>query len=168
MENLCLFNKTLSYIYAKFPDMILSSLEYSARIETLHPLFHTLFGYIKKQDLLHKEPGRIELDGENLFINNVEAELLPVGRQLLETHRRYIDVHIPLDGVETIGWKPAGKLRCEKQPYDPESDCALYNDVPDTWLKVRPGQFLIVYPEDAHAPVTGEGRLRKLIAKIKL
>ena len=36
------------------------------------------------------------------------------------------------------------------------------------YVTVRPGEFLIVYPEDAHAPIIGRGKLRKLIAKVKL
>ena len=32
----------------------------------------------------------------------------------------------------------------------------------------EPGQFVIVYPEDPHAPVIGSGKIRKLIAKVKL
>ncbi len=33
---------------------------------------------------------------------------------------------------------------------------------------LRPGQFCIVYPEDAHAPMIGEGTERKLICKVRL
>jgi len=33
---------------------------------------------------------------------------------------------------------------------------------------MRPGQCLVVYPEDAHAPLIGNGRIRKLVAKVKL
>ena len=35
-----------------------------------------------------------------------------------------------------------------------------------TYLTIRPGEFVIVWPEDAHAPIIGEGTLRKLIAKV--
>ena len=33
---------------------------------------------------------------------------------------------------------------------------------------MQPGEFAIVYPEDPHAPVIGEGKIRKLIGKVKL
>ena len=51
--------------------MIVSRLENSSRIESLHPLFKQLFDYVKTHDLLNAPLGRIELDGDNLFINNV-------------------------------------------------------------------------------------------------
>lgn len=51
--------------------MIVSNLQNSQRVESLHPLFKPLFDYVKSHDLLHAELGRIELKGDELFINNV-------------------------------------------------------------------------------------------------
>ena len=80
--------------------MIVSRLENSSRIESLHPLFKQLFDYVKTHDLLNAPLGRIELDGDNLFINNVNPECVPADKQVLEMHRDYIDVHILLTGQE--------------------------------------------------------------------
>ena len=49
--------------------MIVSNLQNSQRIEGLHPLFKSLFDYVKTHDLLHADLGRIEVDGDHLFIN---------------------------------------------------------------------------------------------------
>ena len=49
--------------------MIVSNLQNSQRVEGLHPLFKTLFDYVKTHDLFHAELGRIEIDGDNLFIS---------------------------------------------------------------------------------------------------
>ena len=54
------------------------------------------------------------------------------------------------------------------KPYAAEGDCALYSDAPTTFVDLLPGQFMIVYPEDPHAPLIGQGKIRKLIAKVKL
>ena len=83
--------------------MIASDLKHSERIESLHPLFKTLFDYVKSHDLLHAEPGRIEINGNDLFINHVYTEGVPAEKQPLEAHRAYIDVHILLEGRERIG-----------------------------------------------------------------
>lgn len=148
--------------------MIISNLQNSARIEPLHPLFKQLFDYVKTHDLLHMACGKIELDGENLFINNVNPNCVKASEQVLEVHRDYIDVHILLKGAERIGWKALEDVRQQKQAYQKENDCALYSDAPTTFIDLRPGQFVIVYPEDPHAPVIGEGKIRKLIAKVKI
>lgn len=114
--------------------MIVSNLQNSQRVEGLHPLFKTLFDYVKTHDLLHAELGRIEIDGDNLFINNVNPECVTRDKQVLELHRDYIDVHILLEGTETIGWKAIEDLKSEMKPYAAEGDCALYSDVPTTFV----------------------------------
>lgn len=148
--------------------MIVSNLQNSQRVESLHPLFKTLFDYVKTHDLLHTELGRIVIEGDNLFINNVNPECVSADKQVLELHRDYIDVHILLEGAETIGWKAIEDLTTETKPYEKEGDCALFSDAPTTFVDMLPGQFVIVYPEDPHAPVIGQGKIRKLIGKVKL
>lgn len=148
--------------------MILTTLADSGRIEPLHPLFKRFFDYVKEHDLFHAPLGRIEVDGDRLFINNVEADLTDAVTQPLEAHREYIDVHVVLGGEEHFGWRPLADCAAVRQSYDPAADCALYADRPSSWLTLRPGQAAIVFPEDPHAPVVGEGRVRKLIGKIKL
>lgn len=148
--------------------MIVSSLNSSERIESLHPLFKQLFDYVKTHDLLHTECGRIELAGNDLFINNVNPTCVSASDQVLEVHRDYIDVHILLEGRERIGWKALEDVTDLKQAYQKEGDCALYSDTPTSFVDLLPGQFLIVFPEDPHAPVIGEGKIRKLIGKVKI
>ena len=148
--------------------MIISNLQNSSRVESLHPLFKKLFDYVKTHDLLHTECGRIELDGDNLFINNSNPTCVTADQKVLEVHRDYIDVHILLEGQETVGWKALEDLTQETKAYEKEGDCALYADRPTTYVTLQPGQFLIVYPEDPHAPIIGEGKIRKLIGKVKV
>lgn len=148
--------------------MIVSNLQNSERIESLHPLFKQLFDYVKTHDLLHTECGRIELAGDDLFINNVNPTCVSASDQVLEVHRDYIDVHILLEGKERIGWKAIEDVIDLKQAYQKEGDCALYSDTPTSFVDSLPGQFLIVFPEDPHAPVIGEGKIRKLIGKVRL
>lgn len=148
--------------------MIVSTLSQSKRIEGLHPLFKEAFDYIKNNDLLNAPLGRIELKGDDLFINNVEVDALEKNKQVLEIHRKYIDIHVLLSGQEIMGWLPTEESKEEKQAFDVEADCALYTDAPSTFITMRPQDFVIVYPEDAHAPIIGTGKIRKLIVKVKL
>ena len=80
----------------------------------------------------------------------------------------YIDVHILLEGNETIGWKASEELKTEIKSYVKEEDCALYSDQPTTFVNIQPGEFVIVFPEDPHAPAIGNGKIRKLIAKVRV
>lgn len=147
--------------------MVLTTLQDCGRIETLHPLFKKAFGYVKSHNLLDAPLGRIEVEGDALFINNSSPECVVAEKQVLEVHRKYIDIHILLEGEETVGWKPLADCRNVTKPYCGEDDCALYDEPAATYVTMRPGQCLIVWPEDAHAPVIGEGRIRKLIVKVR-
>ena len=148
--------------------MILSDLQHTERIEQLHPLFKEVFDYIKSHDLLHAECGKIELKGKDLFINVANPTLKAEKDQVLEMHRKYIDIQVLLEGKERMGWKAFDELTDEVQAYNEEKDCALYADRPTTFVDLLPGQFAIFFPEDPHAPVIGEGKVRKLIAKVRI
>ncbi len=114
--------------------MIYSTLAESKLIESLHPKFKQLFDYVKEHDLLHQETGRITLDGDNLFINNVNPQLVTAEEQVLEVHQRYVDVHIPLDKAETIGIKPLINCTNLQSEFNSEDDYALYSDKPTNYL----------------------------------
>lgn len=149
--------------------MILDHISNARSIEPLHPLFAKLFDYLRSHDLTKAEPGRIEIEGNNLYINLNEATLVSQEEQKLEIHRKYIDVHFPLSGTEQVGWKSLGDLQTESlNPYDTENDFALYQEAASTYFTVRPGEFYVMYPEDAHAPIIGEGHLLKAVAKVKI
>ena len=96
--------------------MILSHISDSARYEALHPLFKKVFDYVKANDLLHAPAGRIVLDGDALFINVCEANLVTAEAQKLEVHQKYIDIHFPLSGEEIVGWKHLSGLGESEAP----------------------------------------------------
>lgn len=146
--------------------MILAKLTDNNRYEAMHPLFRKAFEYILSHDFSDVSTGRIELDGDRLFINVCETELVAPEAQKLEVHRRYIDIHVPLLRTEIIGWKHISDLGESEAPFDEDGDFALYADTDVTHIPVRPGEFMAVYPEDAHAPLIGEGHQRKLIVKV--
>ena len=52
--------------------------------------------------------------------------------------------------------------------FDVQKDIRFYDDVPLTYYEVTPGQFTLLFPEDAHAPMVGEGTIRKVIVKVRV
>lgn len=149
--------------------MILADLSDSRHIEALHPAFKAVIDYVRNNDLTKVQAGRITLDGENIFINVDDATLRDQKSQVLEVHRQYIDIHFPLDGEEIVGWTPTKALKQPSvEPFDVKKDFALYAQQASTYFTVKPGQFYIMFPEDAHAPIIGKGTLRKLVAKIRV
>lgn len=149
--------------------MILGKVCDTLRIEELHPYFRTLFKFVRENDLSKFANQRIVLNGDDLFINMAEPELKKAEEQKLEVHREYIDVHFPLTGDEICGVTHISDLTVESdEPFNDEEDYALYSEPARTYFTVHPGDFYIVFPEDAHAPIIGEGKIKKAIAKIRL
>lgn len=148
--------------------MILSTLKDSARVEYLHPSFKEVFDFFKNNNVEALLEKRIVLDGDNLFINNDTVKGLKKENQILEIHRKYIDIHYLISGSETIGWSPLDCISKIKVPYQEDKDFAFYLDIPQCYVTLKPGDIFIAYPEDAHGPIIGEGEIHKLIAKIKL
>lgn len=145
--------------------MIVGSLAYSERIEGLHPAFARVFAFIKEQDLLSAPPERITLDGDRLFINNVQTEGREASAMPLEAHRQYLDIHVLLEGQERIGWRAIEDCGEPSKAYNAEEDYMLWEQPASSYVDLKPGQFAIVYPEDAHAPLIGSGSIRKLVVK---
>ena len=146
--------------------MIQCSLEDAARYYGIHPNLKRLFDFVRQHDLLHEPQGRITIDDDKLFVNVSDCQLVGHQEQKLEVHRRYIDVHLPLDGSEIVGWRPLESLGSSEAPFDEEKDFALYAEMAQVYTNVIPGQCLIIFPEDAHAPLIGHGMLKKAVAKI--
>lgn len=123
--------------------MIYSTLTESKHIESLHPKFKQLFDYVKEHDLLRQETGRITLDGDNLFINNVNPQMVSADEQVLEVHQRYLDILLKLKLSASNRWGSCTDLKSE---FNSEDDYALYSDKPTNYVTLQPGEFLIVYP----------------------
>ena len=86
--------------------MIHSTLDESARYESLHPRFKEVFDYIKSHDLRAMEPQRLELRGEELFINRIDAPSNPQDEQPIEAHESYIDIQVLLRAASASAGSP--------------------------------------------------------------
>lgn len=146
--------------------MILASLADSAQYETLHPLFHKAFEYVKQNDLAQAPVGKIVLDDDKLFISVSDVTGKIADEAKLESHAKYIDIQMPLNAVEIIGFLPAGECRNPIDGYNTSKDITFFTDKPSAYVQVEPGQFVILFPHDGHAPCIGRGPMRKLVIKV--
>ncbi len=150
--------------------MIVDTLQNAPKYFSNHPLFQKAFDYINKTDLQNTEPGRYEIDGDNLkaIISNKKGMTAAESTAKFECHDKYIDIQLCIHGVEQIGWRPREKCRTPNGGYNEEKDVHFYHDPPDMYFQLRDGQFAIFFPEDVHAPMIGEGEIKKLVIKVKL
>lgn len=126
--------------------------------------------FLKNSDLESMEPGRYEIDGENVFANVVEYTTVAWEEAKFESHRNYTDIQYMIRGSETMTYAPYRALRVEI-PYDSGNDCVLYgNEGPGLRVVVSAGEYMIFNPWDAHKPKACHGRpapIKKVIVKIR-
>jgi biofilm protein TabA len=150
--------------------MIIDSIENASKYYNIHPLFEKAFAYINATDLQNTEGGKYEIEGDNLRVafSNKKGMTTEESTAKFECHNKHIDIQLCINGLETFGWKPRAKCTSPKGEYNPDKDVSFYNDAPDMFFQLTNGQFAIFFPEDVHAPMIGEGEIKKLVIKVKI
>jgi len=146
--------------------MILDTLENFGKYAALNPLFPKVVEYLQNTDLMAQEPGIVNIDGNKLFVNHNLAKGKSVDAARMETHNAMIDIQIPLSCEEVMGYTPRQYL--SDAEYDASKDITFYLDRPEQYITVHPGEFVIFFPEDGHAPnISPVPEYKKVIFKVK-
>jgi len=150
----------------KRDHMIIDRLEKAERYCDMHPGFAKAFAFLRRSDLAELPAERHEIDGDRLFCMISKGPGRPRAEAKLEAHHKYIDIQYVIAGTEEMGWKPTADCRVVDVPYDGDKDIEFFKDEPDSWNDVPPGSFVIFFPQDAHAPLVGDGEIHKVVLKI--
>jgi len=148
--------------------MIIDSIEKIEEYIGLNPYFPQAVKYIKSLDFNNIQLGKVELDGKNLFASVTESTLKNTVDAKLEVHNEYIDIQIPVSKAETFGWSPRADMKDESAPFDTEKDIQFFKDKSSMQFTLQPGNFAVFFPQDAHAPCIGEGKIIKIVIKVKI
>ena len=116
--------------------------------------------------------GRVELDGDNLFLLLNTYETHSPDGVLCEAHQKYIDVMYMIEGEEIIYVKPTNRLCEVTKAYDPAIDALLAQaDADATPVRLSAGSFIVLFPQDAHAPGCYDmapQTVKKIIGKVRI
>jgi len=145
---------------------IVDRLENYEKYLSLHPAFAKAFAFLQQNDMTKIEQIKHVIDGDQLFCSVATSQGRKREEGLLEAHRKYIDIQYVISGKEEMGFKPVADCKQVKEAYSAEKDIAFYSDAPEQWIPVPPGSFIIFFPEDAHAPLIGEGDILKAVVKV--
>ena len=149
--------------------MIIDILQNAPRYFSVHPLFAKAFEFIGQTDLANAPDGKSDIgEGLKAIFSNKAGTTAEASVAKFECHNEHIDIQLCINGVETIGWKPREKCVTENGGYNPDKDVQLYHEQPDMYFQLTNGQFAIFFPEDVHAPMIGEGVIKKLVLKVKI
>ena len=150
--------------------MICDALEHLDRYCGLHRNLDTAIDYLTAYHVAHDLSdlplGRTEVDGENVFINVMEADLSPDSTRL-EYHKKYADLQIDLTGGEGWGYETAPGT--EVEPYQP--DIGKKDSEDAVFGALGEGRFVLFFPGELHKPGVarpGCAHVRKVVIKIRM
>ncbi len=151
--------------------MICDTLENLNRYRGIHKNFDTaidyLFAYLLTHDLTELPLGCTEVDGENVLINVMEAELHPDEDSHLEYHHKYADLQIDLNGGEGWGFTTDSGVEVGKF----SGDVGFRDSADVVSGSLGGGRFVLFFPGELHRPGVARPEcthVRKAVIKIKM
>ena len=122
------------------------------------------FEWLAAQDLQNIKTGKYYISGENIYANVQEYETKADSKY--EAHRKYADIQYIIKGKELVGI--CNYNSCETiTPYDSENDVEFLGcKTKETWQSLEEGEFLVLFPQDAHKPCISPKDEKTCVKKI--
>ena len=149
--------------------MIVDKIQNAARYFSLSPSLEKIFAVVS--DRRRGDPDTFcEIESSvtvSFFQTNTKKEKDAV----FENHAEAVDVHVLIEGRERIDIADAADRQLTEDHYA-ESDCALLERPPESRsVCLSPGDFVILFPGEAHCPaLSDDGRvqtIRKAVGKFR-
>ena len=147
-------------IYAKNAD----ALAYRG----IHPNLDLALEHITPEFLAAlRDNQRVELKGDLVYCTRFTYETIPQEESFFEAHRRYLDIHIMVEGEERVDVNRPEDLKLT----DAQEGNDFYAYQGESWHStvLKPGEFLVVFPGDAHrikVQVDGPRTVSKAVFKV--
>lgn len=149
--------------------MIIDQLENSRLYAAINVRLAVALSYIQNYDLAKLEIGRHLILEDDIFALVSEYETKEADDSKWETHRQYADIQLLISGEEKIGCASPKDMKVNT-PYNPEKDIEFYDGKGD-YVILRPGNFAVLFPSDAHLPgvaVNESLKVKKVVIKVRL
>uniref|UniRef100_UPI0025BB19B5 YhcH/YjgK/YiaL family protein n=1 Tax=Fusobacterium sp. TaxID=68766 RepID=UPI0025BB19B5 len=125
---------------------------------------------IVNKDYENKAIGRNEIEKDDVFFNVQEIITKDIEGSFFETHKKYIDIQIVIEGSENYGILLSDKDLEIVEPFNFEKDFTLFNKKPETIITLTPEDFIIFFTDEPHMPglkVLEKKAIKKVVYKIK-
>lgn len=135
----------------------------------IHPNLDLALEHITPEFLSGVGTQRTELKGNEVYCTKFSYDTVPDEESFFEAHEFYLDIHIMLEGSERI--EIASPADLEQTEAKPENDFWAYRGAARQSLILSPGEFLVVFPGDAHKlkmQVDGPRTVSKAVFKVKI
>ncbi|MBS3946379.1 MAG: YhcH/YjgK/YiaL family protein [Melioribacter sp.] len=130
--------------------MIFDQLKNTELYFQINNRFRKAFDYLKSNDFNNIEPGKYEIDGEDIYAIVQQYDTKPMSSGKWEAHKKYIDIQFMVSGKEKMGYSHKNKMIVTHE-YNSDKD-ALYLKGEGNFLVAEAGYFAIFFPTDVHMP----------------
>ncbi len=140
----------------------------AANYRGIHPNLDLALSRITPEFLAAVIGQRQELAGSDVYVTGFAYETLPLEDTFFEAHKNYLDIHIMLEGCERVELAPPDTLA--EFDRKENADFYAYRGTAAQSLVLLPGNFLVVFPEDAHRIkicLDGPQAVRKAVFKVR-
>lgn len=138
------------------------------RYRGISPALDRAIDFVLTTDLSTLSSGRIDIDGDVVYGNHFSYRTAPYSPgSLFEAHQKYLDLHIVIQGNETVAVTSTEKL--EQKEVRASEDAVLYTGLPDYTLNMDADHFILLFPEEGHLPKLTRGepsQVNKLVLKV--
>ena len=132
----------------------------------IHPNLDLALERITPEFLASVGSERVDIvDG--VYATRFTYETVPEGEAFFEAHRLYLDIHLMLSGSERVEIASPAAL----EQFGCQGDFYAYRGQGRHSLVLSPGDFLVVFPDDAHKikmRVDGPETVTKAVFKVKI
>ncbi|MCX6671641.1 MAG: YhcH/YjgK/YiaL family protein [Euryarchaeota archaeon] len=121
------------------------------------------FDFIRKRKFSFQNTHTYEIGTEGIYA--IPQEYIPKkkGDRVIESHRKYIDIQVMMEGKEYLGY--AHKDTLHFSGYDEEHDTERLTGLL-TFLPFSKGYFVVLFPQDAHMPGVTVRSSSKTVQKV--
>lgn len=150
--------------------MIYGEIKYLETYKGISKHLDKAIDYILSGEYKNGKFGKNVIDGETLYFNCPEnAMTKSCENAIFEGHKRYIDIHIVVEGEECIAYTPKDKVKLSKE-YDLDDDYELYEGDIEMCFTLDKSKYLILFPNEPHIAMLkvrekGEA-IKKVIFKV--
>ena len=149
--------------------MICENINSTKNYSSINKNFERAFEFLKSNDLTKLSVGKYEILGEEIFALVQEYTTENEEKKNWESHEKYIDIQLMVEGQEIMGYTPVEGLEI-KEDLRPEQDMIFYKEtLKGSNIKFTNGDYAIFFPEDAHRPGCALGdcsKVKKIVVKV--
>ncbi len=150
--------------------MIKDTLANASLYDSVHPRFKGAFRWIAENAKPDAQDGRFQLEGDKLVGLIQHYNTRPFNSKNFEAHKKYIDIQYIISGSEKIHIENLDQMTVSV-PFDETKDVGFFEGKGYD-VTMNPGDFMIIWPHEAHVPgadaSTSSTPIHKIVMKVAL